>query len=237
MAVVTGGSGGIGSAIAGTLARDGCDVAFTYNRNEECAVDTTRVVEEYGVEAVALRCDVSSEEDVGWLRDSVHRALGPVTVVVNNAGILRDRRLERMTDEEWTSVLATNLDGVFRVCRAFVPDLVSRGVGAIVNVSSLCAALGNVGQTNYAASKAGLEGFTRSLAKELARHRIRVNSVAPGFVRTARTADYEEQWRDRVPLRRFGEPEEVAELVAFLVSKRARYITGQNIGIDGGLRF
>ncbi|WP_433260400.1 3-oxoacyl-ACP reductase FabG [Actinosynnema sp. CS-041913] len=236
VAVVTGGSRGIGRAVVATLTRDGHDVAFCYESDDEAARDAVAEAESRGRAVVAVRCDVADPDAVRHFVARVHDTLGPVSVLVNNAGVMQDGWLARMRDEQWARVLEVNLTGVFRMTREIVPDLMSRHGGSVVTLSSVVGLDGNAGQVNYASSKAALTGFTRSLAKELRPFGIRVNAVAPGFIRTATTRPYEDRWRPLIPLGRFGTPEEVSELIGFLVSDRASGITGQVLRIDGGLR-
>ncbi|MEE1930820.1 3-oxoacyl-ACP reductase FabG [Streptomyces sp. TRM 70351] len=237
MALVTGGAKNIGRSITLGLARDGYAIAFTFLTSSDEAVRTRKEASGAGVPVLAVQCDVTSQKDVEKLRDEVRKKLGEVSVIINNAGVVRDASLHRMTDYDWFSVMAVNSDAAFRVTRCFLPDLYARRGGSVINISSISGAVGLPGQSNYSASKAALEGLTRALAKEAGRHRVRVNAVAPGFIATEFTAQYASRWRNRIPLLRFGEPEEVADLVRFLASSRAGYITGQVIRIDGGLSF
>jgi 3-oxoacyl-[acyl-carrier protein] reductase len=229
-ALVTGGSRGIGRAIAAELADGGAQVVIGYRSGAE---EAKEVAGEIGGRAV--QADVSNPEDAKRLVDEA----GEVDILVNNAGVTRDGLLARMSDEDWHTVLDTNLGGTFNTCRAVTRGMMKRRAGAIVNVSSVVGVHGNPGQTNYSASKAGIIGFTRALAKEYGRFGVRANSVAPGFIETDMTAELPEaarkKYRDQIPLARFGAPEDVADLVSFLVSDRARYITGQVLGVDGGL--
>jgi len=236
VAVVTGGSRGIGRAVVAGLARDGHDVAFCYESDDESARQVVEEARSRGRAVLGARCDVTDPASVRRFVERVRATLGPISVLVNNAGVMRDGWLARMGDEAWARVLEVNLTGVFRMTREVVPDLVDRPGAAVVVLSSVVGLDGNAGQVNYASSKAALTGFVLSLAKELARFDVRVNAVAPGFISTRTTRAYEGRWAPRIPLGRFGTPEEVASLVGFLVSDRARGVTGQVVRVDGGLR-
>jgi 3-oxoacyl-[acyl-carrier protein] reductase len=239
VALVTGGSRGIGRAIAVRLGRDGFDVGLCYRSRTEAAAEVVHRIEASGARAVARQVDVSEADAVREFVAAVEHELGSPDVAVTSAGIVRDAPLLTMDDRTWSSVVRTNLDGTYHVCRAVLPLMMKRRRGAIVTLASIAGVYGSAGQTNYSASKAGIIGFTRALAKEYGRYGVRANVVAPGFIETDMTADVPQRLRERyrglVPLARFGMPEDVAELVAFLTSDRAAYITGQVVGIDGGL--
>jgi 3-oxoacyl-[acyl-carrier protein] reductase len=238
VAVVTGGSRGIGRAIARDLAAAGARVAVCYRQRE---TDAQALVDELGglPAALAMRCDVANEEDVKAFMAHVAEVLGPVDVLVNNAGIARDGVLVFMDNARWNDVLATNLGGPFLCTRAVVRGMMVRRWGRIINVASASADAALPGQANYAASKAGLVGLTRALARELAPHGVLVNAVAPGLIETEMLEGLKPAVRERllqgVALQRAGQPEEVARVVTFLASDAASYITGQTIAIDGGL--
>tara|TARA_Y100001934_G_scaffold270035_1_gene354307 strand:+ start:1448 stop:2194 length:747 start_codon:yes stop_codon:yes gene_type:complete len=239
VALVTGGSRGIGRAIALRLGQEGADVAVCA-RNVEAAGEVASEIEGLGRKCLVRACDVADAEQAGALIASTIEELGQLDILVNNAGVTRDNLLMRMKEEDWDEVLAINLKGAFNCARAAVrPMLKARG-GRIVNITSVVGLQGNAGQANYAASKAGLIGLTKSLARELASRGITANAVAPGLVpETGMTgelaAEVQQQMLSAVPLGRAGTPEDVAHAVAFLASEQAAYITGQVLAVDGGM--
>jgi len=238
VALVTGGSRGIGKAIAARLARSGAEVVITA-RSAEAAEATAEAIAAEGGTARGVALDVADHDQVERGIDELLGAYARIAILVNNAGITSDNLLLRMKREDWDRVVQTNLSGVYRLCRAVVPSMVRARYGRIVNITSVVAGLGNPGQTNYAAAKAGIEGFTRSLARELASRMISVNCVAPGFIDTDMTRSLADPARERllsqIPLRRLGSPEEVAEAVRFLVGAEAEYITGTTLHVNGGM--
>ena len=239
VAVVTGGGRGIGRAIALRLAEEGAQVAVSYRSNDAAAEETAGKVREAGAKCELFKGDVASPEDVRALFEGVSDSFGRVDIVVNNAGITRDNLMMRMKEEEFDEVLLTNLKGTYLCTRAALRPMVRARWGRIVNVSSVVGLVGNAGQANYAASKAGIIGFTKSVAREVAQRGITANVVAPGYVETELTGslpeNVKEAIRTQVPLGRFGEAGEVAEVVAFLVGEGAGYVTGQTIAVDGGM--
>ncbi len=242
VAVVTGSSRGIGAAIADELARAGMDVCINCSSEQgreaaQAKADALRA--EYGVEAIAVVADVSKSEQAKALIDGVKDAFGRVDVLVNNAGITRDALIMRIKDEDFDAVVDTNLKGTFYCSRAVSKIMMKQRFGRIVNMSSVVGIYGNAGQVNYAASKAGVIGITKSLAKELASRNVTVNAVAPGFVSTAMTDALSEKQRaaifERIGMGRFADPADIAHVVGFLASDAASYVTGQVIAVDGGL--
>lgn len=239
VAVVSGGSRGIGRAVVTRLARDGFDVAFCYRSDVDAADRTAKEAAAFGTRVVAHPVDVTDADTVRAFIETVEADLGPVHALITSAGVVSDNPLVLMRNAQWRDVIATNLDGTYNFCRAAAFSLIKRRAGTIVTLSSVAGISGNATQSNYAASKAGIIGFTRSLAKELGRYGIRANSVAPGLIETDMTAGLGDKARQRilgqVPLGRFGTAQEVADLVSFLASDRSAYISGQVLGIDGGL--
>ena len=237
-AIVTGGSRGIGRAICLELARLGANVVFSYAGNAAAAQETVELVEQTGATARAVRGDVTCADAAKELVDAA-KELGGVDILVNNAGITRDKLAARMSEEDFDAVIATNLKGAFLMTKAVLRPMMRAKSGAIVNMASVVGIMGNAGQANYAASKAGLIGMTKSIAREVASIGIRVNAVAPGYIETDMTAAMPEAAQQAmcsaIPAARAGKPEDVAHAVAFLVSDEAAYITGQVLAVDGGM--
>ena len=238
-AVVTGGSRGLGRAVCLELARGGANVALCCAGNEAAASETVTACEALGAKALAVRCNVADAGEVKALMDAALQSFGRIDILVNNAGITRDGLLMMMKEDDFDAVLDTNLKGTFLAMRAVARTMVKQRYGRIVNLSSVVGLRGNAGQVNYAASKAGVIGMTKSLAKELAGRNITVNAVAPGFIETDMTAALPEAARaaalGAIPMARLGAPEDVARAVAFLASDEAAYITGQVLAVDGGM--
>ncbi len=234
-ALVTGGSRGIGRACALELAKAGCNVAITYVGNEEKAKETLAELETLGIKAKAYKFDISDKDAVNQAISEIHAEFETIDILVNNAGITRDNLIIRMSDDEWASVINTNLTGIFNVTKPVCKIMMKQRQGAVINMTSIVGVMGNAGQSNYSAAKAGVIGFTKSLAKELSSRNIRVNAVAPGFVKTDMTKGLDgEAIAEHIPLKRLGEPEDIAKAVKFLALD-GTYITAQVLGVDGGL--
>lgn len=238
-AIVTGGSRGIGRAVAVRLAKDGMNLVINYRGNSAAAEETERLCRELGAEVLLVQGDVSRAEDCEKLAAQAKEAFGRVDVLVNNAGITRDGLLARMTEEDFRAVLDVNLVGPWNMMKAVNRIMMKQRYGRIVNLSSVTGLMGNMGQTNYAAAKAGILGMTKSYAREVASRGITVNAVAPGFIDTDMTEAMPEGTKDKIitgiPMGRTGKPEDVAEAVAFLASEQAGYITGEVLRVDGGM--
>ncbi|OPJ56933.1 3-oxoacyl-[acyl-carrier-protein] reductase FabG [Alkalithermobacter paradoxus] len=239
VALVTGGSRGIGKSIAIKLASLGANVVINYTSREEEALNTQKEIESYGVKSMVVKCDVSKYDDVQNMIDKTVSEFGRVDILVNNAGITKDGLLMKMKEEDFDAVIAVNLKGVFNCTKAVTRPMMKQRYGKIINMSSVVGVMGNAGQANYCASKAGVIGFTKSSAKELASRNINVNAIAPGFIDTDMTKvlkdDVKEAMMRSIPLNRYGSAEDIANLVAFLSSSMSDYITGQVIHVDGGM--
>lgn len=244
-AIVTGGTRGIGRAIVKELASKSCcgvlfsDVAFIYNSCDECAEELKAEIHNPSTKILAFKADATSLEQAEATVQEAINKLGGVDILVNNAGITRDNLLLRMTEKDFDDVINANLKSVFNYTKAVIKHMIKQRYGRIVNISSVVGIIGNPGQANYAASKAGVIGFTKSMARELASRNITVNAVAPGYIETDMTAKLSEEQRkkltDMIPMGRMGKPEDVAKVVGFLCSPEADYITGQVIAVDGGM--
>ena len=239
VALVTGGSRGIGRAIAIRLAAEGAKVAVNYAGNKAAAEEVKAIIEKQGGTAHLIQADVSDASAACEMVERVHAELGGLDILVNNAGITRDTLLIRMKDEDFDAVIGTNLKGVYACTKAAAKIMTKQRSGRIVNLSSVVGEIGNIGQTNYAAAKAGVIGFTKAAAKEFAARGIAVNTVGPGFIDTDMTAVLKDSIREKlienIPLGALGKPEHVADAVIFLVSDAASYITGQTLNVDGGM--
>jgi acetoacetyl-CoA reductase len=236
---VTGGSRGIGRAIVLAMAEAGADVAFTYLHSQDKAEEVCKLALAKGVRAKAYHDDAASAPETEAVIKQVVAEFGPIHILVNNAGITRDKSFLKMSKQMWDDVVHVNLDALYNTTHAVLPSMVEAGWGRILNLSSIVAQMGNFGQANYAATKGAVISFTETLARELARKNITVNAIAPGFIDTDMLKDMNEAALDLVksqtPLGRLGKPEEIADAVVFLASPRASYITGQTIGVNGGM--
>ncbi|ALN76246.1 MULTISPECIES: 3-oxoacyl-[acyl-carrier-protein] reductase [Staphylococcus] len=239
VALVTGASRGIGRSIALQLAEEGFNVAVNYAGNKEKAEQVVESIKEKGVEAFAIQANVANPDEVKAMIKEVVSQFGSVDVLVNNAGITRDNLLMRMKEQEWDDVIDTNLKGVFNCIQKVTPQMLRQKGGRIINLTSIVGAVGNPGQINYVASKAGVIGMTKTAARELASRHITVNAVAPGFIvsdmTNALNDDLKEGMKSQIPLGHFGEDTDIAHTVAFLASDKAKYITGQTIHVNGGM--
>lgn len=239
VAIVTGASRGIGRAIATQFAKEGAQVAFTYLSSVEKGQALEAELQAFGIKAKGYRSDAADSKAAEDLITQVVADFGTIDVVVNNAGITRDGLLMRMTEEQWDEVMRVNLKSVFNLTKAATRVMMRAKSGSIINITSVVGITGNAGQANYAASKAGIIGFTKSVAKELGSRNIRCNAIAPGFIETEMTGELNEkaieEWKQSIPLKRGGQPEEVADCVVFLASDRSKYITGQVLKVDGGM--
>ncbi|UOE92874.1 3-oxoacyl-[acyl-carrier-protein] reductase [Alkalihalobacillus sp. LMS39] len=238
-ALVTGASRGIGKAVALDLAKQGANVCVNYAGSKEKAEQVVAQIKELGVESIAIQADVSNSDEVQTMVKEVVSTFGTVDILVNNAGITRDTLVMRMKEEDWDAVIDTNLKGVFLCAKAVMRQMMKQRYGRIINVASVVGVLGNAGQANYVAAKAGVIGLTKSLARELANRNITVNAVAPGFIETDMTdklpEDVKEGLLQQIPLSSLGKPEHVAHAIRFLASDEAEYMTGQTLHVDGGM--
>jgi 3-oxoacyl-[acyl-carrier protein] reductase len=239
VAIVTGGSRGIGKEVAKKLATLGAHLVINYTSKEEEALKTKSEIEDLGVKCITLKCDVSKSEEVNQMIDSALKEFGQIDILVNNAGITKDGLLMRMKEEDFDKVIEINLKGVFNCTKAVIKPMMKSKYGKIINMASVVGIIGNAGQANYCASKAGVIGFTKSAARELASRNININAIAPGFIDTDMTKvlsdDIKQSMLNNIPKNAFGKPEDVANVVAFLASDMSNYVTGQVINVDGGM--
>ena len=238
-ALVTGGTRGIGKAIVMLLAKTGCNVAFTYKSSAQVAEALKKDIESLGVKAFAIQSDAGNFQSAQTTINQVVEAFGALDILVNNAGITRDTLLLRMTEEQWDEVLDSNLKSVFNYTKAAAKPMMQKRAGRIINISSIVGLMGNAGQANYAATKAGIIGFTKSIAKEFASRNILVNAIAPGYISTEMTdklsEDQLKKITDIIPLKKAGAVEDIANAVLFLASDLSGYITGETLKVDGGM--
>lgn len=238
-AIVTGAAKGIGKAAALKLASLGANIVLNYRSSEEEAIKVEEEIRQYGVEVLRIKADISNIKDVENMILTSKEKFGIIDIMVNNAGITKDNLILRMKEEDFDSVIDVNLKGVFNCLKTITPVMVKQKCGKIINLSSVVGLVGNAGQVNYAASKAGVIGMTKSLAKEIGARGITVNAVAPGFIETDMTEvlgeKFKEEAKKGIPLKRLGKPEDVANVIAFLASEQGNYITGQVINVDGGM--
>lgn len=239
IALVTGGASGIGRTISLELAKSGATVIVNYNQSKEKAATLIAEIEQNGGKAVAFQANIAHFEEAKNLVDLIINQFGQLNIVVNNAGITDDALILRMNEEQFDRVIETNLKGVFNICKHSAKSLLKSGYGRLINISSVAGVLGNAGQANYSAAKAGVIGMTKALAREFAGRNVTVNAIAPGFIETDMTKKLSEDvikaWAEQIPLKRFGKPEDVAHAVLFLASEQASYITGHTLEVDGGL--
>lgn len=238
-ALVTGASGGIGHAIAVKLAKEGVQVAIHFNGNEQKALHIKDEIESFGGSAEVFKCNIADFSECEGLVKEVKKTFGSIDILVNNAGITRDGLVARMSEADFDDVINTNLKGAFALIRHSARMMMKQRYGRIINISSVSGVMGNAGQANYCASKAGIIGLTKSVARELSKRNITCNAVAPGFIKTEMTDVLDDAVKDamknQIPLGRIGEPEDIANAVAFLASDNASYITGQTLVVDGGM--
>ncbi len=238
-ALITGASRGIGRGIAIEFAKQGANVAFTFNASVEAAKDLEKELESYGIEAKGYQSNAANFDAAQDLVKEVIEKFGTIEILINNAGITKDNLLMRISEEDFDKVIEVNLKSVFNLTKAVIRPMMKQRLGSIINMSSVVGVKGNAGQANYAASKAGILGFTKSVALELGSRNIRCNAIAPGFIETEMTAKLDEkqvdEWRKAIPLKRGGTPEDVANACIFLASEMSAYITGQTLNVDGGM--
>ena len=239
IALITGASRGIGRGIAEVFAKQGANVAFTYNASAEAAAELEAELQQFGIKAKGYKSDASKYDQAQLLVEDVLKDFGSIDILINNAGITKDNLLMRISEEDFDKVIEVNLKSVYNLTKAVIKPMMKQRSGSIINMSSVVGVKGNAGQTNYAASKAGILGFTKSVALELGSRNIRSNVIAPGFIETEMTAKLDEEtvksWRNAIPLKRGGTPEDIANVCVFLASDMSAYVTGQTINVDGGM--
>ena len=238
-ALITGATRGIGKGIAEVFAQQGANVAFTYNSSVDAATALENELKAHGVKAKGYQSNAANYDDAQELAKNVIEEFGGIDVLINNAGITKDNLLMRISEEDFDTVIEVNLKSVFNLTKAVIRPMMKQRKGSIINMSSVVGVKGNAGQTNYAASKAGILGFTKSVALELGSRNVRCNAIAPGFIETEMTGSLPEEtvkvWRDAIPLKRGGTPEDIANACVFLASDMSAYITGQTLNVDGGM--
>ena len=238
-AIITGGSKGIGKGIVEKFAQEGCNIAFTYLSSESSAIEVEKNAKSYGVKVIKYKSDASNFDQSSELIENVIKDFGSYDILINNAGITRDNLLLRMDEDSWKMVIDINLNSCFNLTKCAIREFMKKKDGVIINISSIVGVKGNAGQSNYSASKAGINGFTKSIALELGSRNIRCNAIAPGFIQTDMTNKGDgkllENWIESIPLKRAGNVSDVANLCSYLASDKASYITGQIIKVDGGL--
>ena len=238
-AIITGGSKGIGKGIVEKFAQEGCNIAFTYLSSESSAIEVEKNAKSYGVKVIKYKSDASNFDQSSELIENVIKDFGSYDILINNAGITRDNLLLRMDEDSWKKVIDINLNSCFNLTKCAIREFMKKKDGVIINISSIVGVKGNAGQSNYSASKAGINGFTKSIALELGSRNIRCNAIAPGFIQTDMTNKGDgkllENWIESIPLKRAGNVSDVANLCSYLASDKASYITGQIIKVDGGL--
>ena len=238
-AIITGGSKGIGKGIVEKFAQEGCNIAFTYLSSESSAIEVEKNAKSYGIKVIKYKSDASNFDQSSELIENVIKDFGSYDILINNAGITRDNLLLRMDEDSWKKVIDINLNSCFNLTKCAIREFMKKKDGVIINISSIVGVKGNAGQSNYSASKAGINGFTKSVALELGSRNIRCNAIAPGFIETDMTSQGDgkllESWIESIPLKRAGNVSDVANLCSYLASDKASYITGQIIKVDGGL--
>ena len=238
-AIITGGSKGIGKGIVEKFAQEGCNIAFTYLSSESSAIEVEKNAKSYGVKVIKYKSDASNFDQSSELIENIIKDFGSYDILINNAGITRDNLLLRMDEDSWKKVIDINLNSCFNLTKCAIREFMKKKDGVIINISSIVGVKGNAGQSNYSASKAGINGFTKSVALELGSRNIRCNAIAPGFIETDMTSQGDgkllESWIESIPLKRAGNVSDVANLCSYLASDKASYITGQIIKVDGGL--